>query len=645
MSGTDDSRSTEELVSEVLGMAVDDSDDGDDVFDQLLQGDDGEETSSNMIPDDVLERARDDVVDFSENLTTIDGQPADYSGKYRYLREPMREVVNPDSPRLHMWVMARGSGKSETAVRPLGYVAATKPLQDVMYAVPRSDQLSDFMNLKLGRMFRQSRGAPDAPILMEMLDGHDIAVKRNQFKPYPNGSGSVVQGRSAWNDGRAIQGFHGTTGVADEVQNWTATALENLKEAIDGGMARVLFLGTPDFEGTPYHSHFERSDQRNWFVDCPACSTSQRITLENVELVDRDPKSWERVCISCGETLEKSYILETGRWESTNPGAPYRSYRWTQLTSPRHDLDAVMRAKESPNVPEQEFQNFKLARFFSGGAKPIPKSAIYAVAEPELSMRRQAIGDVTYYVGVDWGGGENADCFVVVGHVLERDSSGYPVDVAIDLAERIDFDRRPEDLAQVADILAAFNIGERGRAVADQGFGTSHVASLQDGDERFDSIPKYGFGSSVMGHQFGSVSQDQRRWDFLKQERWTIHAYQPPWANRFIELFPSVEGYDDVDHADEVDYDLSRTKSAGITIPYADDSFTQERVEYWTDHLTSIKRDFRETEKSGKKREYFTTFSDGQKDDGFYAGVYMLTAMVLGPTSNASSSSVGGRAG
>lgn len=652
MSGNDDAPSTTDLLSEALDVAFEDAS-GDDVLGELLEGDeddaDGLESAGGQIPDDVLQAAREDVIDFAEGLTTIDGRPVDYSGDFRYMREPLREVVDPESPRIHMWCFNRGGGKSENAKIPFGWVAITRIFQDVLYAVPRSDQLSDFMNLKVGRMFRNSRGEP--PILMEMLDGPDVAVKRNKLKPYPEGSGSVLQGRSAWNDGRAIQGFHGHVGIADEIQNWTATALENLKEAIDSGMSRVLMIGTPDYEGTPYHKHWERSDQQEWFVDCPDCGRRQYISLDNIKLVDSNPKSWERVCLECESVLSLDYIIETGEWEPTHPNAPYRGYHWSQLTSPRHDLDEVMRAKESPNVPEQEFQNFKLARFHSGGAKPIPKSALYAVGDPDMKMRRSAIPGVAHFAGIDWGGGENADTVVVVGHVRERDNSGWPVDVVVDLVERIEYERRPEELRKVANILERFGIGERGRSVADQGYGSAHIDSLQNGDSRIDSIPEHGFGSAVLGHHFGSVGQDQRRWDYLKQERWTVHAYQPPWANRFIDLFPSVDGYDDVDHAELVDYDVGRTREKHITVPMADrdedDGFTMDRVDYWSDHLTSVKREFTESEKSGKKREYFTTFSDGQRDDGFYAGVYMLTAMVLGSTSASAggSFSYGGRAG
>lgn len=647
MSGTDDA-STADLLSDALDVAFEDHS-GDDVLGDLLDGDEDDSVSQNQIPDDVLERAREDVIAFAEELTTIDGRPVDFSGEYRYMKEPLRAVADPETPRIHMWTMNRGGGKSENAKIPFAWVAITRILQDVLYAVPRSDQLSDFMNLKVGRMFRNSRGEP--PILMEMLDSPKIAVKRNQLAPYPEGSGSVIQGRSAWNDGRALQGFHGNFGIADEIQNWTATALENLKEAIDGGMARVLLIGTPDYEGTPYHKHYERSDQREWFVDCPDCGRSQHITLENIALVDTNPKSWERVCIDCSTQLDLDYIIRTGRWESTNPGAPYRSYHWSQLTSPRHDLDEVMRAKNSPNVPEQEFQNFKLARFHSGGSKPIPKSAIYAVGDPDWAMRLNGIPGVAHYAGIDWGGGENADTVVVIGHARERQSDGFPTDAVVDRVERIEYDRRQEELRQVADLLDAFNIGERGRAVADQGFGSAHIDSLQNGDDRIDSIPDHGFGSAVLGHHFGSVGQDQRRWDYLKQERWTLHAYQPPWANRFIDLFPNVSGYDDLSHADLVDYDVSRSNDQHITIPMADrdedDGFTQDRVDFWESHLTSVKREFTEAEKSGKKREYFTTFSDNQRDDGFYAGVYWLTAMVLGSTSASAggSFSYGGRAG
>ena len=50
---------------------------------------------------DATERFRqagDDIIRWCEDLTTIDGDPMDYSGGFRFWKEPMRAVVDPETP-------------------------------------------------------------------------------------------------------------------------------------------------------------------------------------------------------------------------------------------------------------------------------------------------------------------------------------------------------------------------------------------------------------------------------------------------------------------------------------------------------------------------------------------------------------------
>jgi hypothetical protein len=167
----------------------------------------------------------------------------------------------------------------------------------------------------------------------------------------------------------------------------------------------------------------------------------------------------------------------------------------------------------------------------------------------------------------------------------------------------------------------------------DRGFGSEAVDLFQNGDDNPNQIPGHGWGSLVLGHEFGSVNRETGEWEYMKLDDRILKAYQPPWANRIVRLFPTEQGYDDTSHAEEVDYPIRRTAEQGISIPYHDDPDTREIIDYWTNHLTAVKREFKESETTGKKREYFTTFGTNQKDDGFYALLYAYVAATVGATS------------
>lgn len=582
------------------------------------------------IPPETLRRAHADPVTWAEELTTIDGDKVDYSGKYRFWQQPIRDVVAEDSPEEHVWLFARGIGKTEQSARVKWHYGTTEEMRDAMYATTRMRQIRTFQKTTVRRMVNGSRGDP--PILKDLLDGPEVHVQRNDIRSPPHGTGSVLEARSAWNDGNQLQGYHGHFGVFDEIQQWTRQAIENGKNAIDKGNQRILFTGTPNFEGTVFHEYWQESDQHKWCWDCPECGTDQTTTLDNVRLVETDPKSWERVCTTCQEQVSKAHILEYGYWKATNPDGIRRGYNLSQLVSPRHDLDYIMREYDRPTTPEGDFVRYRLAQFYSGAAKPIPEQAIQQVADPSRSLRATGLEDTAHFLGVDFGGGEGSDTIAVVIHVNQRDEK-FPTHVEVDTVELIDTNRRIDERREIAELMTRFNLPERGRAVFDMGFGSEAVDLFQNGDSNPNRIPEHGWGSLVLGHRFGTVGKDTGRWPYMKLDNRVCKAYQPPWANRVVRLFPSEQGYDDVSHADEVDYSVRRDADMEIIIPYHDDPDTREIIDYWTDHLTAVKREYKESEETGTKKEYFTTFGANQKDDGFYALLYAYVAATIGATS------------
>jgi hypothetical protein len=608
---------------------------------------------SGAIPDPVLQRANQDIIAFGEELVSVDGSPMDFSGQYRYWKQPLRDATDPDTPRHHVWPYGRGLGKSVDAGLLYLSVPASNRMTDALYATPRADQLSSFMNMTVGRMVDNSRrGSPDnPPILRAMLQG-SLNIKRNQFQTPPAGTGSVMESRTAWSDGKALQGFHGAIGVADEFGQWTKEALGNLKNAIDKPLGdqsdtsddtagRVVLTGTPTHEGTVFHEYWEESDQHEWTWPCPDCGQEQVTGMANVQLTSTDPRNWELHCRVCDTQVSNEYVIESGDWEATNPDGIHRGYHMGRLTSPRHSLNEVMREYNRPSTSKQQFHNFALGRFYSGAAKPIPSQSFQHATDPNLTIATRSLGDVAHYFGVDWGGGEGSETVVVVIHVGQKDDKGFPQDVVVDNVIPVTYDSRGDELRQVASVLSRFGLGDTGRCVADRGFGSAHVDAMQNGTQDAPDVPDRGFGSKVIGHRFSAnLSREQGRWDYLKKERRNVVAYKPQWVNHVIDLFPDVQGFDQTDHADDVPHDVRRTPDSSITIPYADDPDTRERMDYFKQQLTALKREYKSSDESGRKKEYFTTFTENQKDDAVMALVYAYTAAVLGSTSGYTDMSV-----
>lgn len=607
--------------------------------------------SAGHIPTPVLQAAGQDIVEFAERLCAYDGQPMDFSGDYRYWQEPLRAAVDPDLSRYHIWLFARGLGKSVDAALTYLYTPATGRMTDALYATPRADQLSSFMNMHVDRLVSASRrGDPDAPpILQAMLQG-SLNIKRNQFQAPPAGTGSIMESRTAWSDGKALQGFHGALGVADEFGQWTKQALGNLSNAIDKPLpgerdradgsdgsddaaGRIILTGTPTHEGTVFHEYWGESDQREWFWPCPDCDTEQTTGMDNVDLVSTDPKDWGLHCRDCGQRVTKQHIIASGDWQPTNPSGVHRGYHMGRLASPRHSLNEVMREYNRPSTSTQQFHNFTLGRFYSGAAKPIPSQSFQAATDTSLTVATRALQGANHFIGVDWGGGESSETVVAVLHCDDTDQRGYPTDVTVDTVVPIEYDTRGDELRQVARMMDRFGLGDGGRAVADRGYGSAHVDALQHGTQDAPAVPEHGWGSSVLGHRFSNrMQREQDRYDYLQVDAKDLRAYKPQWVNHVIDLFPDVQGFDSTDHADDVEHDVQRTPESQIRIPYADDTDTRQRMDYLKQQLTALKREYKSSDETGRKKEYFTTFTDQQRDDAVMALVYAYTAAVMGST-------------
>lgn len=145
-------------------------------------------------------QAGDDIIRWCEDLTTIDGDPMDYSGGFRFWKEPMRAVVDPETPEEHLWCIARGVGKTEQSARVKWYFGTTQRMRDCIYSTPRMRQIRTFQKTIVRRMVDGSRGDP--PILKALLDTSDVHVQRNDLRSPPNGPGPC------WKPGP-----HGTTGT------------------------------------------------------------------------------------------------------------------------------------------------------------------------------------------------------------------------------------------------------------------------------------------------------------------------------------------------------------------------------------------------------------------------------------------------
>ena len=95
---------------------------------------------------------------------------------------------------------------------------------------------------------------------------------------------------------------------------------------------KILKVSTPTVKGaSKIERAFLSGDQRHYHVDCPHCSASQRLVIEQVT------EDGLYLCNACGTLIaehHKPAMLAAGRWVPNQPGVEVRSYHINALYSP-----------------------------------------------------------------------------------------------------------------------------------------------------------------------------------------------------------------------------------------------------------------------------------------------------------------------
>jgi len=113
---------------------------------------------------------------------------------------------------------------------------------------------------------------------------------------------------------------------------------------------QIVIGGTPTIKGfSRVESHFQRSDQRYFYVPCPQCNFYQTITWAKIRWPKGDPDQAHMVCGNCRAPIShrhKKAMLDKGRWQATQPFSGHAGFAiWAGYSlSPNSSWDKL--AKE-----------------------------------------------------------------------------------------------------------------------------------------------------------------------------------------------------------------------------------------------------------------------------------------------------------
>jgi hypothetical protein len=176
--------------------------------------------------------------------------------------------------------------------------------------------------------------------------------------------------------------------VFDELDEMEESMITLAKERISHSrVGELMFLGTPTIPDYGTDAMYQKSDQRIWMLECPACGKETCLDLEFPASIRRriDGTAY-RACIHCAAEIHPS----KGRWVAQYPSRSKDLVGWwiSQLNSVYVDPTYILDLYEDPPFGDlSEVMNSKLGRAYIPAENRLNPSEVYACcgAEPMLN--------------------------------------------------------------------------------------------------------------------------------------------------------------------------------------------------------------------------------------------------------------------
>ena len=276
------------------------------------------------------------LLEWSEYHRAFGGGPMRVPG-------PLREIYESSATRLVIMKAAQ-MGLSEYAINLALHTADTGRAGrgNALYIQPGGEHVGDFVQARVNPAVQASNH-----LLSRIRPGGSTR------DPDKVGLRRVGRGYTYWRTAGSRAGLKSVdadTLILDEYDEMPAGTLDLASHRLDSSAAPLTrIISTPTYPGAGIEPEYLAGDRRLYLLPCDACGLEQALEWET------NVAGLERVCADCRQSMEAVVRRAwesgaAGRWRSTNPGAPYASYRLSQLYRPTADLAAIAVALASPVV-------------------------------------------------------------------------------------------------------------------------------------------------------------------------------------------------------------------------------------------------------------------------------------------------------
>ncbi len=312
-------------------------------------------------------------------ITNDQGTPLDF-----YDHPFMWDIYGDWSPKLVMLKAAQIT--ASTCFNIKTFYAAKKLGMDVIYTLPSSSDVHDFVGGKTNRLIQNN------PIFQEWTTDKDTIEQKQMGK-------NIIYYRGTWTE-RAAIAIPADLYLCDEKDRSKQDVVSQYSSRLQHSKWGWEWeLSNPSAPGVGVDKTWQESDQKHWFVKCNACNYEWFITMDNIM---GNPPYFG--CLKCGKEIDR----RNGRWVKKYKNRPISGYWVSLLMCPWVSAAKILELKKAKS--EEYFTNFVLGQAYIGKGNVLTQQMLFQNLKgfPNPQDSRPIIGvdtgvDIRYTVGNKYG--------------------------------------------------------------------------------------------------------------------------------------------------------------------------------------------------------------------------------------------------
>jgi hypothetical protein len=247
--------------------------------------------------------------------------------------------------------------------------------QGSLYLFPTRDDVKDFSKARFDPLIEQN---PFIGAYVKNTDSQNIKKIGRGFL-YLRGARSTKSVGGTKKSSSQLKSISVDRVIFDEFDEMEESMIELAQYRVaHSKIQELIYLGTPTIPDYGIDGMYQKSDQRVWMVECPACGKEASLDLEFPASIRRrlDGTAY-RACIHCHAEVHPS----KGRWVAQYPSRSKDLVGWwiSQLNSLYVDPTSILNKYEDPPYGNlSEVMNSTLGRAYIPAENRLTHADVYA---------------------------------------------------------------------------------------------------------------------------------------------------------------------------------------------------------------------------------------------------------------------------